>query len=156
MKFWSATFVLPPACALFVLAVCGPTGQLKGPDAFARYEDAKPHFKAISADGIRMQTRRVDNRPSGNVELWLDSVRVHLKHEGYRIVEEGEVAVRDGGRSGRRLTALYRFAEQDYVYMVTLFVRGDYVFLVEAAGPYALFTARKQDIEASLSTFQAR
>ena len=143
-------------CALGLFPGCGPTAQLKRPPEFAQYRDARPHFKAVSADGIRMRARREENQPKSDVGLWQESIRGHLKHEGYRIVEEGDVKAKDGGANGRRILSLYRFQEQDYVYLVALFVRGAYVFIVEAAGPYKQFTTHKQNIEESLRSFETK
>ncbi len=141
-------------CA-FLLVACGPIAHLKRPESFAQYRGAEPHLKIISADGVRMQARRVTNEPKSDAGLWLEGVRQHLKHEGYRIIEEGDVQTKDG-QNGRRVLSVYRLGEQDFAYLIAVFVRGDHIFLVEAAGPFSKFSAHKAAIEESLRSFEMR
>lgn len=134
---------------------CGPVAMLKKPEGYAQYQEALPHFKVISATGVRLQARDVPNDPKADVGLWTESVQLFLKSQGYQIINVSDVPVKDG-QPGKRILALYRYHERDFAYLVALFVREDRVFLVEGGGPFQEYQADQARVEATLRTFAIR
>lgn len=138
--------------AFALLVGCGGVPfRMNAPPAFKRYEQTDD-FRFITADGVRLRGRLLKNGPVADLGFWREALRGHLEKRGY--VFQSEACFRtEGGLDGCTLDFLLPYGAEDWVHSETLFVRGDDLMLVEAAGPYTLYTPHKASLQAALRTF---
>ncbi len=139
-----------PAAAAALVA-CGPTYQMAVPEGFKKYEDGSD-FKMITADGVLLKAREVDNEPVATLPFWVDAMKRHLTARGY-VFEHEQCFETQRRLPGCRLDFLLPHGAEDWVLSETVFVVGDRVVLVEAAGPYERFSKVRPALEAALTTF---
>lgn len=135
-----------------LLVACGPPPySLTAPEAFKRYEDSRD-FKLITADGVMLKAREVDNYPKADLSFWAEALGRHLDARGYAKKSEHRFKT-NKGLEGFTLTFVLPHGAEDYVLSETIFVVGDTVYLVEAAGPFERFAAVEKELDAALATF---
>ncbi|MCA9538977.1 MAG: hypothetical protein KC620_08810 [Myxococcales bacterium] len=139
------------ALALLLLA-CGPTRVLDVPPAFKKYEDADD-LRLITADGVRVAAREVDNEPKADLAFWTDAMKRHLEKRGYTFRAEDCFNTRKGLR-GCTLDFMLPYGNEDWVMSETIFVIDDRIVLVEAAGPFERYQPVEQQLRAALRTFE--
>jgi len=147
------TIPLALTLALALTAACsGPRYAIETPAAFERY-GREPGLKLITADGVMVKAREVENYPKAELPFWVDALRRHLEERGY--VAKGPETCFDTrrGRKGCTLTFLLPHGAEDWVLAETIFVVGDRIVLVEAAGPYERYARVEAALAASLVTF---
>jgi hypothetical protein len=92
---------------------------------------------AVSAKGNRIDVRRHDSPPEGDLEFWKEAVRNELvAGRGYEIAESSAVTGQ-GGRSGWEY--LFRVSRPDgaYLYLLEIRVERGSVITAEAGGTEA-------------------
>jgi hypothetical protein len=152
-----ATYV--PFAALLVvaaaLAACAPPYSMSAPPSFKRFEEER-EFKWITADGVMLKAREVDNYPEATLEFWADAMSRHMIAQGY--VQKGEQRCFDTKRGRKACTAEFMLPHgaEDWVLSETLFVVDDEIVLVEAAGPYDRYALVEAEIEKAALTFEPR
>ena len=140
------------ALALAVLAAaCAPTYQLTPPTSFKRYADTSD-LRLITADGVMVSAREVENYPEAGLGFWTDAMKRHLTERGYAFKSEGCFETR-AGLSGCTLDFLVPYGAEDWVLSETVFVVGERIVLVEAAGPYDLYSPVEAELREALKTF---
>ncbi len=91
-------------------------------------------FRAVSAEGSALTVRTEENPENGDLAFWEKAVRTRLVDvRGYKLAERKDVTHK-GGTSGVEMTFDYVADGTDYSYLLTMFVKGDRVHLLEAAG----------------------
>ncbi len=137
--------------AAMLMGGCGPTHNIKAPDGFSRFEKGDP-LKLITADGVRIKSREVDNYPKATLAFWTDATARHLKRRGYA-GKSKRCFKTTTGLDGCTVDFIIPRGQEDWVFAVTLFVVGDKIVLVEAAGPYKRYAPVEKRIQAALVTF---
>lgn len=146
------TSALISALALALLAGCGgPAYQLQPPAAFKRYEGSSD-FRFITADGVMLKGREVENYPRADLPFWTDALKRHLEARGYTFRAE-ECFRTERGLDGCTLDFLLPYGAEDWVMSETIFVVDDRIILLESAGPFDRFQPIEQELKASLRTF---
>ncbi len=148
---------------LVTLPLVGCGGRhfaLETPEHFVELDEPSQRrvgydLRALSADGVVIGVRQIDNERHGSRDFWVDAVRNRLRRDGgYALVSESEVTA--SGLAGHQM----RFGrDQDghpYRYWVTVFVTPSHVFVVEAGGREERFDAVEPQIEAALASFALR
>lgn len=137
--------------SLLLLAACGPRHTMAPPPGFVRFEQSRA-LMLITADGIRLKSREVDNYPKGDLPFWTDALKRHLQARGY--VLKSEACFRTQKQlDGCRLDFVLPHGAEDWILSEAVFVIGDRIALVEAAGPYARFVAIEAGLGKALETF---
>lgn len=136
---------------LFLVAGCATPYQLDAPSAFRRYDDSSEP-KWITADGVMLKVRSVDNYPKADLQFWVEAMREHLVRQGYAATSTRCFKTK-AQLEGCRLDFMLPHGNEDWVLSETVFVIDDDVHLVEAAGPYNLFTKVDADLQKALVTF---
>lgn len=133
--------------ACFLLLLCTGCGvDATAPDGFAVYE-GRGAFRAVSPEGVVYRVRTVDNKPRADLEFWREALRKRMLDAGYRLLAEDDV--RTGNLDGYRLELAAPVGEQDYAYLVAIFVLGDELLVAESAGEVSRFqTVREAVLEA--------
>jgi hypothetical protein len=135
------------------LSACGgPRYRLEPPDAFKRYEQAEG-LRLITTDGVEVSAREVPHYPKADLPFWTDALKRHLLQRGYAFQEQGCFRTAKG-LDGCTLDFLLPRGAQDWVLSETLFVLGERLVLVEAAGPFARFAKVAPALKQSLRTFE--
>ncbi|MCO4760493.1 MAG: hypothetical protein KC502_03270 [Myxococcales bacterium] len=121
------------AALLVVLPLaCSPVYQLKAPAAFARFTTGDTN-RWITADGVRMRVREVDNDPKAKLPFWKEALGGHLKKRGYK--PKGSQDFQTASQlPASTLTFLLPRGNGDWVMSVTLLVAGDRIIVVEVVG----------------------
>ena len=63
------------------------------PDGFAEYEQEGNVFRAISADGIKIRVRQIENKPYGDAEMWMKSIKLYLDGNGYKETDKNAISL---------------------------------------------------------------
>ena len=151
MKTMKRTMLLIFALVALSLVSCGPPYTIKTPDSFKRFEKSND-FKMITADGVMLKAREVDNYPEASLEFWTDAVAQHLETQGY-VVQSKKCFKTEKGLDGCTINFLLPHGAQDWVLSETMFVVDDKVVLVETAGPYDRFATIEEDLGKAVLTF---
>ena len=136
---------------LFPAAGGGPSYSMNEPPSFKRYHESE-QYKLITADGMLLKVREVENYPRAALDHWVDAMRLHLTEQGYAIRSE-ECFETERKLRGCTLGFLAPLGAEDWVLNETLFVVEDTIYLVEAAGPAKRFTAVDDELKTALRTF---
>lgn len=147
-----ASLLLVAAAAAALAACGGPRHEMTPPEAFKRYEDVRA-LKLITADGVMLKAREVENYPKADLPFWTDAMKRHLEERGY-VAKSERCFDTAGGRRGCTIDFLLPRGAEDWVLSETLFVVDDRVVLVEAAGPYDRFAKVEADLAKALETFR--
>ena len=143
--------LLVPALLLLLPAGCGPSYSMKEPSSFKRYHESD-EYKLITADGMLLKVREVENYPRGGLKYWVDAMRLHLTEQGY-VVRSEECFETERKLEGCTLSFLAPLGAEDWVLNETLFVVDDTIYLLEAAGPAKRFSSVDEELKAAVKTF---
>lgn len=126
--------------------------QLDAPPAFKRYEETND-FRYITADGLRLRGRLLENKPIADLGFWREAMKGHLEKRGF--VFQGERCFKtERGLDGCTLDFVVPYGAEDWVQSETIFVQGDDLMLLEVVGPYDRYTPQKPALQAALLTFR--
>jgi hypothetical protein len=142
------------ALGLVLCSGCGRNYDMVVSKSFRSYEESR-QLKAITADGVMVKVREVENYPEASLDFWADAMGRHLEQQGYAHKSK-ECFTTASGIAGCRLDFLLPHGPEDWVLSETLFVSGDTVYLVEAAGPFERYAKVETEYAASLRTFRLR
>jgi hypothetical protein len=131
---------------LLALAACRGV-DAEAPEGFAAFDDWG-QFRAVSADGVMYRVRAEDNEPEAKLEFWKEALKNRMKDAGYAFVAEEDIK---GKSPGYLLELAAPVGEQDYSYMVAVFVRGGDIIVAEASGEVTHFAGRRGAVVAALS-----
>lgn len=140
--------------AFVVLGSCTtPSVLFEVPSGFAKYEE-EGRQGAISPEGVLVSAYRAENEPPQNLEFWAEAVELHLANAGYLLLHGGEFSTLDG--EGRYFEWIAPLGEDDWIYLTAFCVADDAIAVVEAAGPYDVYSRYRDDIRQSLTTVTIR
>ncbi|MBN2714760.1 MAG: hypothetical protein JXX14_02830 [Deltaproteobacteria bacterium] len=146
---WHIAALVLLAC---IFSACGGvTYTMDAPKQFKRFDDADT-YKYITANGVMLKAREVDNYPKAALSFWKDATQKHLEKVGY--IHSDTVCFKTKhGLDGCTLTFALPHGAEDWIFQETIFVVSDTLVLVEAAGEFNKFKAIEPDLAAALKTF---
>lgn len=125
--------------------------RMTPPEAFKRFDDTR-EFKLITADGVMLKAREVDNYPRADLPFWTDAMKRHLEARGY--AHSATTCFKTTrGLDGCTLDFLLPRGAEDWVMSETVFVAGERIVLVEAAGPFPRYARVKDELAKAMLTF---
>ncbi|MBN2529721.1 MAG: hypothetical protein JXR76_25245 [Deltaproteobacteria bacterium] len=137
---------------LATLAGCSTVPYtFESPSQFKRF-DNKREFKYITADGVMLKAREVDNYPKAALSFWKDAAQTHLEKVGYTLTDTVCFKTQKG-LHGCTLTFALPHGAEDWIFQETIFVVNERLVLVEAAGEFGKFKAIEADLQKALKTF---
>ncbi len=140
------------ALLALLASACGPPPyKMEVPSSFKRFEDVN-EFKMITADGVMLKARQVDNYPEATLEFWTSAMEKHLEAQGY-VVKSKECFKNAKGRDGCTVDFMLPHGAEDWILSETLFVVDDKIVLVETAGPFDRFASIEDELKKALKTF---
>lgn len=147
-RIWCATLV---AASIAPLACSGPAHDMDAPAGFVRYAD-KAGVALITADGVRLRSRETRNYPAADLAFWKDALARHLAARGYAPKADRCFKTK-AGLDGCSAEFVVPHGAEDWVLSVTLFVVGERVVIVEAAGPFERWAKVEAGVAQALVTF---
>jgi hypothetical protein len=146
----STRFALVFALTLGALSAGCTKPSLVPPPGFAAVGAGDEYsYRATSAQGVVVAARVESNKPAANVDFWARAIDLRLKRDGYTF--ESDRAVKSAqGLDGKQLRYTRTDAGRTYRYWLSVFVAGDRVYVVEAAGDKEDFDASESAIERAL------
>lgn len=140
------------ALLLTLMAGCGVPYTMETPTAFRKYEETK-EFKMITADGVKLKAREVENYPKASLDFWTDASKKHLVKSGY--THQETTCFKTAQKlDGCTIRFMLPHGAEDWVYQETLFVVDDTIVIVEAAGEWEKFKTVQDDLQEKLKTFR--
>ncbi len=139
--------------ALFLCACGGaPEYRMDTPSGFRPFAESDD-FRYITADGVMLKGREVDNYPAAALPFWADALQRHLEARGY-VFKAKDCFKTNAGLDGCTLDFVLPYGTEDWVMSETVFVVGDRIVLLEAAGPFERFAKVEPGLKTALKTFQ--
>lgn len=128
---------------------------LRTPSDFAVFEDSEPYVtRAVSAQGVVIGVRELDNEPRANSAFWLTAIRAQLlEGRGYALLEAKDVRARSGQR-GKQLRMGREQNGEQYSYWLTVFVTKHRLYLVEAGARRDRFEAAQSQVDAAIASLE--
>jgi hypothetical protein len=152
---------LAPLLLLLSAACGGPAFFMRSPAHFIELDPSSPAeagyaMRAVSADGVVVAVRAIDNSRHGSREFWTHAIQNQLgRGGGYALLDETEVRAASG-EAGDHL----RFGRDDdghpYRYWVTIFATERHVFVIEIGGREERVAEVQGELEASVASFRIR
>ena len=139
-------------CAAVAPLLGGCAGNLDLPSNFVELppeETGRYDVKAVSADGVLIALRRMDNPKNGTADFWAKAVENELTSRGHSLIESVPVTS-ESGSAGRLLTFTRDQKGQSFTYILGVFVKGKRLLIAEAGGKTDAFDKRKAEISKSL------
>jgi hypothetical protein len=91
-------------------------------------------LRAVSADGAAITLRRNDNPENGDLAFWEKAIMARLvDYRGYKLAERRDILYGDK-LPGVELNFDYQRDGIDYVYSISILVKGSAVYCIEVAG----------------------
>jgi hypothetical protein len=135
--------------AAFALSACATPGAV--PKGFASYDDFFA-LRAVSPDGVTFTVRNEDNDPEASLEFWSEALKKRMTDAGYRFV--ADAALEADGREGYLLELSAPLGQQDYTFLIGLFVVEDELIIAEAAGEMGRLATRRLDLVEAISALR--
>jgi hypothetical protein len=118
------------------------------PDGFARYTKAK-EVKAVSPEGVVYRVRDEDNKPYADLPFWKEALKKRMLDAGYIFLREAPIAA--DIHKGYLLELTAPFGQQDYSYLIAIFIQEKKILIVEAAGEVTQIAGHREAILAAIS-----
>jgi len=147
----SARLAVFAVCLIACAPACAPTYHMDAPAGFVRYGERKG-LAFITADGIRVRSRTARNYPKADLAFWADALQRHLVARGY-LLHAKQCFKTAAGLDGCTAEFVLPHAGEDWVLAETVFVTGDDLAVVEAAGPFDRYKKASVDIAKALLSF---
>jgi hypothetical protein len=139
---------------LLALGACRPF-EPATPPGFVELEDRyeNDEYRATTADGVVLGVRAYDNEPKGDLGFWTRALENRMREGGgYALLETRKVKARSG-LEGKQLRFGHDEEKAPHLYIVTLFVDDDHVFVLEAGGEKSEMERLMPQIDWAVSGF---
>lgn len=139
LKILFAALLLILCLAIGCVHTTADNGKLI-PAGFAPYTQAGK-IKAVSPEGIIYRVRSVDNKPFADLTFWKEALKKRMLDAGYIFLNEAPIEA--DAQEGYLLELTAPYGQQDYTYLVAVFVSGKKIIIAEAAGAVSDLAARR-------------
>ena len=113
------------------------------PAGFAPYTQSG-EIKAVSPEGVVYRVRSVDNKPFAELTFWKEALKKRMLDAGYIFLTEAPIEA--DAQEGYLLELTAPYGQQDYTYLVAVFVRGNKITIAETAGEVSDLAARRDAV----------
>lgn len=153
-----------PALGLLALLVgatagagagCGTSFHAQTPPGFVALgeQDHRYDYRATTADGVVVAVREIDNDVHGDEAFWAQAIELKLRSlGGYALLDQRKVTCH-GGLSGRQIGFGHDEGTRPHLYVVTIFVTPNRIFLIEAGGAKDLMSREAAKLDAFVASF---
>ncbi|HMR75800.1 MAG TPA: serine/threonine protein kinase [Polyangiaceae bacterium] len=136
---------------------CGPSFEASTPQGFVELEDQE-HFdyRATTADGLVIAVRELEHEPKGAPDFWIRAIENQMRQRGgYAMLGSHDVSTKTGLK-GKQLRFGHDEGETPYLYVLTLFVTDDQLYLMEFGGTKELVERHKDQLEWAVQNFRGK
>lgn len=141
--------------SLALLAIgCTRPPEMTLPDEFVSLEEPGRDYeeRRTNAHGVIVAVRTIDNEVEGSLAFWVETIREGLRTQGgYALLEDAPFEAASG-ETGHQLRFGRDRDSQPHLYWLTIFVRDDRIYLIEAGGRQERFEEAQPQIEAMLAS----
>ncbi len=123
------------------------------PEGFARYKREGKQIRAISSDGVVIKASLIENDPYGDSPMWMESVNLYLKSEGYKKLGSREIST-VSNMKGIYTEYIYRYYGNNYIYSLTLFADKQQLYLMESGGRESFYKKRRESIITAIKSLK--
>ena len=144
---------------IFATVACGPTAVPHTPPGFVEIENDYDDYdyRATTADGLVIGVRELEHDPQGDMAFWLKAIKNRMRERGgYALLEEKAVQSADGVPGTQLRFGHDEASGEPHLYLLTLFVTPDTLYLMEVGGTKELVTAHQADVDAAVAQFRTR
>lgn len=120
-----------------------PKGVSWVPEGFAAYDNTKQQA-AVSPEGVRYAIRYEKNQPHADLSFWQAAMKKRLLDTGYIFVSDS--TIKGSKQSGYLLELSAPAGNQDYIWLIALFVHDKKLQIIEATGEEKLFKLHRAKI----------
>jgi len=146
----TVVYFLAVATAMLALGGC-LSFNIDTPDRFRRFHDTDD-LKMITADGVMLKSRTIENYPKADLSFWVDAMKRHLEERGYAFKHE-DCFQTQTGLDGCAIEFILPHGAEDWVFSQCLFVIDDAIVVLESAGPFEKFVQVEESLRAAYRTF---
>lgn len=112
------------------------------PDGFAVY---KRFNRAISGTGVMYRVRTQKNKPYAKLDFWKEALKKRMLDTGYTFIKDE--GIKSGKKKGYLIELTAPYGEDDYTYMIAVFLKNkDDILIVEAAGEILDFKRERSKV----------
>lgn len=135
--------------SVLLISACVQTKVVQHPvpDGFARYEKEKG-YKAVSPEGVVYRVRYEENKPYAELSFWKEALKKRMLDAGYIFLSESDIKA--GEDKGYLLELTAPMGEQDFTYLIAVFVKKKEIMIAEAAGEVLLLSKHRKSIVAAI------
>ncbi len=130
--------------AAFAFSGCKTLDPSQTPEGFAAYDSTEP-FRAVTSDGVMYRVRTAENKPFAELAFWKTAMKKHMTESGYRLITEKDITAHT--LIGYQIELAAPSGEKDYMYLITVFVKGDTLIIAEASGEITVFKKHRKAID---------
>jgi hypothetical protein len=142
----------------FASVACGPSFQTATPPGFVELdrEDDDPtyDYRATTADGLVVAVREIDHEPKGELSFWVRAIENEMRNRGGYALLDSKGVQTVQGLSGQQLRFGHDEGKEPHLYLLTVFVTDDYIYLLEAGGTKQLVEANQRQIDSAIQSFR--
>jgi hypothetical protein len=140
---------------LFLWAGCGAPFEAATPPGFVdlsdRYDDDE--YRATTADGLVIGARAFENDPPAELAFAVQATKNRMRElGGYALIGERDVKARNG-LPGKQLDFGHDQESTPHLYVLTLFVDDDHIYILEAGGTKEQVLAARAQIDWAVQSF---
>lgn len=145
------------ALAFAFLTGCGHSFEAATPVGFVELEDQTLHdYRATTADGLVIAVRELDHEPEGSEDFWARAIENQLRDRGgYALIGSQEVQSKSG-QKGKQMRFGHDESGTPHVYVVTLFVTKDTLYVMESGGTKELVERHKDQLDWAIQNFRIK
>ncbi len=146
-------------CLLLALTTvgCGHSFEASTPQGFVELEDQEEYdYRATTADGLVIAVRELEHEPKGTQDFWTRAIENQLRQKGgYALLGKHDVTTKTGLK-GKQLRFGHDEGGTPYLYVLTLFVTDDTLYLMESGGTKELVERHREQLEWAIQNFRAK
>ena len=133
----------------------GASFHAQTPPGFVALEESNHRYdyRATTADGVVVAAREIDNDGHGDEAFWTQAIVLKLRAlGGYALLDQHAVTCQ-GGLSGHQLRFGHDEGTRPHLYVVTIFVTPNRIYLIEAGGAKELMSREAGKLDAFVASF---
>jgi hypothetical protein len=136
-------------------AGCGTSFHTQTPPGFValREHDHRYDYRATTADGVVVAVREIDNDVHGDEAFWSQAIALKLHALGGYALLDQRIVTCQGGLSGRQMRFGHDEGTRPHLYVVTIFVTTNRLYLVEAGGAKDRVSRDASKLDAFVASF---
>ncbi len=140
----SVAAILVPVGLLMLATSAGCKDfEAPAPAGFATFDDWFD-LRAVSSDGVMYRVRTEENDPRAELGFWREALKKRMVDAGYAFIAESEIKA--GEKTGYLLELAAPVGQQDYTFVVAMFVRGSDLVIVESSGEVTRFAKHRDAV----------